>query len=283
MTTVGKILIVLHLFMSVLFMAFAGAVYTAQNNWKKAQEKTAKELAEAKRQATDREAETSKQLADAAHKSATLENEIVKFKGNVTALDIQVKTLTADNNQLRKEVDQQRDQSALTTAEAAERKKEADRQREKNTEVYMSRDEFIRKLHETEDKRFALETQLKMTTEKFDQLLNDKRIMTAFLSSKNLPVDPKLMVALTTPPPPLDGRVTRVEKPDREYKRELVQISIGRDSGLEVGHRLTVFRGEKYLGIIRLVRVDADASVGYVEERTKNAIFRIDDEVTTEF
>ena len=34
MTTVGKILVVLHLFLSVLFMAFAGAVYTAQKNWR---------------------------------------------------------------------------------------------------------------------------------------------------------------------------------------------------------------------------------------------------------
>ena len=40
MTTIGKILVVLHLVLSILFMAFAGAVFTAQTNWKSAEKAT---------------------------------------------------------------------------------------------------------------------------------------------------------------------------------------------------------------------------------------------------
>ena len=39
----------------------------------------------------------------------------------------------------------------------------------------------------------------------------------------------------------------------------------------------------KYLGIVRLIRVEADKSVGQVIERNKNADFQIDDEVTTKY
>ncbi len=283
MTSVGKILVVLHLVLSIMFMAFAGAVFTAQNNWRDAEKKTAKLLATANTKIKDMQTESDKQAADSSHKIAQLESDLVKFKGQNVALDVEVKTLTADNKQLKKEVDQQRDQAALTTTEAVERKKEADRQREKNGDLFVSRDELVRKLYETEDKRFALEVQMQEISEKYDQMLSDLKTMKSFLASKNLPSEPKLMVALTTPPPPLEGRVIDVLKPDRSSKREYIEISLGRDSGLEVGHKLTAYRGDKYLGVIRLTMVEADKSVGYVDVRAKNASFQIDDEVTTKF
>jgi hypothetical protein len=283
MTTVGKILVVLHLVLSVMFIAFAGAVFTAQNNWRDAEKKTAATLATANTKIKDMQAETDILRADMAHKAALLESDIVKLKGQNTAFEIEVKTLTADNKQMRKEVDQQRDLAALTTTESVERKKEADLQREKNGDLYTSRDDFVHKLYKTEDERFALDGQLKEVSEKYENLLNDLKTMKSFLASKNLPSDPKLMEALTTPPPPLEGRVIDVRKPDRGSRRELIEISLGRDAGLEVGHRLTVFRGIKYLGIIRLTLVESDKSVGYVDTRAKNADFQIDDEVTTKF
>ena len=199
-----------------------------------------------------------------------------------TALELDVKTITADNKQLRKDVDQQRDQAALTTTEAVERKKEADLQREKNGDFYKSREVLIEQLHELEDKRFSQDLQIGQISEKYDQLLHDYKIMKSFLASKELTTDPKEMVVMTAPPPPLDGRVTDVKKADRG-KREMMEISLGSDSGLVVGHKLTVFSGEKYLGVIRLTLVEPDRSVGYVDVRAKNATFHVNDQVTTRF
>lgn len=283
MTTVGKILVVLHLVLSVMFMAFAGAIFTAQNNWRAKEKATAALLAAEKKKSGDMQTEFDRQLADAKSKMDQLESDAVRLKGANTALDIEVKTLTADNKQLRKEVDQFRDQATLTTTEATERKKESDLQREKNTTLYESRDEIAQKLYETEEKRFALEVQLAQTTEKFEQLFANYRTVIQFLASKNMTTDPKEMIATTTPPPPVEGRALHVLKPDRGSRRELIQISIGRDSGLEVGHKLTVYRGDKYLGTIRLTKVESDTAVGYVESRAPNAHFQIDDEVTTRF
>lgn len=282
MTTVGKILVVLHLVMGVMFMAFAGAVFTAQNNWRAAEKKASTSLAAANTKIRDMQTEFDRVLADNAAKTSKLDDEITKWKGLNTALELETKNLTSDNKQLRKDVDQQRDQAALTTTEATERKKEADLQREKNGEFYKSREELIANLNEVEDKRFALDLQLQAVSEKYDQLLSDYKTMRSFLASKELTTDPKQMVVLTSPPPPLTGRVTDVRKGEKG-KRELMEISLGSDAGLVVGHKLTVYNGSKYLGIIRLTLVEPDKAVGYVDVRAKNATFHVNDEVTTKF
>jgi chromosome segregation ATPase len=280
MTTVGKILVVLHLVLSIMFMAFAGAVYSAQNNWRKSQIAATAALAKEKTNSNNMRAEFDKERADLAQSIATLTNNVQKLSGQNTAMTAQVATLDSDNKELRKEVDQLRDQSILTSTEAVERKNEADLQREKNQEIFQSREELVKNLNDTEDKRFALDLQLQQVSEKYDQLLNDLRIMKGFLASKDLTTDPKQMIVQTAPPPPVQGLVTEVRKAEKS-SRELVEISIGADDGLVVGHRLTLFRGDKYVAEIRLTLVQADKAVGYVYTRAKNATVTVGDTATT--
>jgi chromosome segregation ATPase len=284
MTTIGKILVVLHLVLSVMFLAFAGAVVTAQTNWRKAEGDAQKALAKAKSDLKDRQTESERQLADMAAKVAKLENDVVTFKGLNTALDTEVKTLTSDNKQLRKEVDQQYAQASLTTTEATERKKEADIQRVVNSDLYITREDLNKKLHDLEDKRFALELTIAQISDKYDLLLNDYKIMRQFLASKDLTTDPKQMVGLTAPAPPLDGKVLDVRKMERGGG-ELIEISLGSDAGLVVGNKLTAFNAKGYLGVIRLTLVEPDRSVGIViaSTRQKNAVFQVGDGVTTKY
>lgn len=279
MTTVGKILVVLHLVLSIMFMAFAGAVYTAQTNWRTAQVKAVADLTKEKNRSNDMKAEFDKERADTAQKIAQLTDSVQKLSGQNTALTAQVATLDSDNKQLRKDVDQQRDLQALASSEAIERKKEADLQRDKNSEMFRSREELVKNLNDTEDKRFALDVQLQQVSEKYEQLLNDYKIMKGFLASKELTTDPKQMVVQTAPPPPVEGLVTEVRKSERS-SRELIEISIGSDDGLVVGHKLTIFRDGKYIGDVRLTLVQADRAVGYVK-LTKNARVTIGDHVST--
>ena len=282
MTTVGKILVVLHLVLSVMFMAFAVAVFTAQTNWRAAEKKATAALTEQKTKVTNMQSEFDKERADVAEKVARLTDENQKFSGQNTALTTQVTALDSDNKQLRKDLDQQRDQSVLASAEAIERKKEADLQRAKNAELFASREELVKERNDTEDKRFALDVQLQQVSEKYDLLLNDYKIMKSYLASKELTTDPKQMIVETAPPPPVEGIVTEVRKAERS-SRELVQISVGSDDGLVVGHSLTVFRGDKYVAVIRLTLVQADRSVGYIvtNSRQKNVPVNVGDVVTT--
>lgn len=282
MTTIGKILVVLHLVLSFMFMAFAGAVYTAQKNWKQVATTTQGELTKAKAATTDKQNELNTLQDQWAASTAALKAENDKLKGLTTSQDVEVKTMTADNKQLRKQLDQLRDQNVLASTEAGERKKESTIQREKNAEVYIDREKKLADLNDANDRIFAQDLLIAQLQEKHAQLLDDMKTMKAFLSSKELTTDPKQMKALTTPPPPLYGRVLDVLKPKRKTGLEYIEISIGRDSGLEVGHILTVYRGEKYLGQIRLSRVEADKSVGTVVlPKGKNADFQVGDIVTT--
>jgi hypothetical protein len=74
--------------------------------------------------------------------------------------------------------------------------------------------------------------------------------------------------------------VTEVRKAEKS-SRELIEISIGSDDGLVVGHKLTLFRGDKYVAEIRLTLVQADKSVGYIYTKAKNAVVNVGDTATT--
>jgi len=286
MTTVGKILVVLHLVLSILFMAFAGAVFTAQKNWRTVATTQTAALAKAAQKQKDQQAEFEKERTDTAAKLAKQADEIARLTGEKTALGNQVTALDANNKQLNVALDGVRDQSALSTTEADERKKEADLQREKNAVLYQTREELITSLQKASDDKFALDLQLQQLTEKHERVLADQATMKRFLASKNLVTDPKLMQAQVTPPPPLDGLITDYRK-DPKGGLEYVETSLGSDEGMNVGHKLTAYNVEtgKYLGQIRLTQVYPDKAVGVVvkEEKAKNVTIKKGDHVTTKF
>lgn len=58
----------------------------------------------------------------------------------------------------------------------------------------------------------------------------------------------------------VDGAVTRVEKVSDQLT--LVQVNVGTRDNVENDMQFTVFRGDEYVGTIKITRVDTDASVG---------------------
>ncbi|MEK6257535.1 MAG: hypothetical protein AABP62_02855 [Planctomycetota bacterium] len=286
MTTVGKILVGLHLVLSILFMSFAGAVYTAQKNWRTVATTQTAALAKATQKQNDMQAEVDKERTETKAKLDALTNQIAQLTGEKTALGNQVTALDADNKRLNVALDGLRDQTALSTTEADERKKEADLQREKNSVLFQTREELITSLQKASDDKFALDLQLQQLIEKHDRILTDVATMKRFLASKNLVSDPKLMLAQVTPAPPLDGLIADYRK-DPKGGMEYVEISLGSDEGLNIGHKLTAYNVEtgKYLGQIRLTQVYPDKAVGIVvkEEKAKNVIIKRGDHVTTKF
>ena len=283
MTTVGKILVVLHLVLSILFMAFAGAVFTAQKNWRNVATTQTAALAKATQKQKDQQAEFDKERTDTVAKLGKQADEIVKLTGEKTALDTQAKALVADNSRLNVALDGVRDQAALSTTEADERKKEADLQREKTSVLYQTREELITSLQKASDEKFGLDLQLQQLMEKHERMLADLATMKRFLASKNLETDPKLMQAQVTPPPPLDGLITDYRK-DPKGGMEYVEISLGSDEGVNVGHKMTAYSTNgKYLGQVRLTKVFPDKAVGIVvkEDRAKNVTIQKGDHVTT--
>jgi chromosome segregation ATPase len=281
MTTVGKILVVLHLFLSVLFMAFAGAVFTAQKNWKTEATNKTKALAAAQAKLTAETNAFERERTELTAKNDALKNDITRLTGEKAALATQVATLQSDNEKLTTANDTQTDVAGNQTREANARKTEADLQREKNRIAFETRSQMSKELQEAKDKVFALELQIQDMNERQNNTLTDMATMKRFLRVKGLPTDPKAMVALTTPPPEVEGRVMDYYK-EKKGNTELVEISLGSDDGLSVGHKMTVYNGQgRYLGQIRLTNVQADKAVGIVTEKAKNTVIQKDDYVTT--
>lgn len=280
MTPFGKILVVIHMVLSIIFMAFAGAVYTAQSNWMKKAADAKKAEDKARSDYANLQAELEKERTAAKQKEEQLQDQIKQLAGEKNSLQMENAILAADNKDLLTQRDSQKELARLNGEEAEERKRESTLQREKNSQLYQSRNEIIANLKQLEDKVFAMELQRQQFEEKYAQLLRENATMKSFLASKQLPTDTKLMTAGTQPPTDVDGVVLETRKAEKGGN-EFVEISIGSDDDLRVGHTLTVFSQDKYLGRIRLIRVTPDRAVGLVIEKAKNSVIQRGDNVTT--
>lgn len=282
MTFLGKVLVFLHLVLSVFFMAFAGAVYTAQTNWRNETDKTKKALSDANSRAQADQAALNSQLEVKTRDLTALQNEKVNLEGQVKTLTDENARLDGDNKNLKVAFDNERVIAELNSQESDERVKETQIQRARNSELNKSRDEKVSELNDLRDKHFALGVKLEQTTQRYEQLLKDVAVMRAFLASKNLPTEVRKMTTAAAPPPSVDGKVLEARKESRG-SRVLVEISLGSDDGLFPDNTLSVIRDGKYLGKIRLDSVGPDRSVGVVVELTPNSKIQKDDNVSTRF
>jgi hypothetical protein len=78
-------------------------------------------------------------------------------------------------------------------------------------------------------------------------------------------------------PPLVEGRVIDADGKD------FIEISIGSDDGLKVGHSLDVYRGNQYLGRIVIKKTNPDRAVGQVKKELQRGQIKRGDRVTTKF
>jgi hypothetical protein len=120
------------------------------------------------------------------------------------------------------------------------------------------------RLHEARGVQHNLE-------ERRDQLLTEitryKKVLDVFGLQPDMDV--------TGIAPPLDGVVTAVGE------RNLIEVSLGSDDGLRVGHRLEVFRDNAYLGHAIVLKTDPDRAVAQIDDKTQKGLVKVRDRVAT--
>lgn len=305
MTFVGKILVVVQLVLSICFMAFAGAVFTVQENWREkfsAEEKSNEELTTANTALQGEfdvfRTDTTKLVLGEQAQVSEIEDRL-KVPATV-GLDQQIETANATLANLQSTVTQLRSELAATQSErdnaaaesqiaareAKERRLEAELQRVRNAKLRVSLEETIQKLRGLEDEDFNKERLLKELNRRFtsmaEQLATAKEVIARSEYDEGI-----TKTSDPLPPPEVGGLVLEARK-TRNRSTEFVHISIGSDDGLAVGHTLHVYRPAQknggramYLGKIELVRVAPDEAVGTVIERAKNGVIERNDNVTT--
>ena len=286
MTFIGKMLIVVQLVLSLLFMAFAGAVFTVEQNWK--QQFTDK----------DQDLKTEQDF----HKST--QNTFNEYKNVNSAKVAELDTLSkkrlsdftreknrADNlqqqlNNLKTAHDTQRTVAQLEGDEAKFRRDEAIEQRQVNKALHENLVDSVRTNRGLEDIVFDLRLQLGDRQQRHLVVLDE--LKTARLQARRkggglgaLPSED------IQPPPPLSGKVVS-SRYGIGNRILYVEISVGSDDGIKEGQQLTVYRpgngksqSTKYLGQIRIIQVFADKAVGTVQEKAKNGVITKGDNVTS--
>jgi hypothetical protein len=273
MTLVGKIFTMLIFVLSIVFMAFAMMVFATHRNWKTVAGKLQADLAVLQTQKKDADEAVLRARGDLAAEQAARKAALAS---------LQVRTVRAEQLLLAKEKELADLSSQVSgTTEAAKQAQEralaleveAKQLRDDLREAQKERDEiFVSVVALTENLNQA-QSQLNSLSEVNKEATFQMAKMKMVLDSRGL--TPDALVAHI--PPKVDGVVLEVSD------KNLIEISIGADDGLKVGHELDVHNGGAYLGRIRLLRTSPDRAVGQVMKNLQNGQIKRGDRVTTKF
>jgi hypothetical protein len=317
MTVVGKILVFLNLIFSVAVGAFAVMSYTAGSNHAKGYEELKKQYAvvaasgEQYKKENELLREQSRTFREVITKRGIKEADVkadeyggTMAKRVVAVIEARDSTIEELKGQLKiaKETATKRDgdvgaadrKADASTTDVVRSRKEIEDMRKSMTTLSTKNGELAGKLSTAIDLRVqaelkanTLEDQVRSLEESQKDLMRElQRMRSPVASREGGPAPPPGGDRKGRPrtgdrdnPPPenVEGTVKKVDRTG------LITISVGRDSGLEKGNTLHIFRlgtTPKYIGKIVLVEVQAKQAVGQVQGRP-SATIRVNDTVAS--
>jgi hypothetical protein len=254
MNLVGKIFTVLIFLMCIVFSTFAIAVHATHKNWMADDEIKAKSLSDARTENSEltkkkKEIEDQLQMEKTRNQAvlAELETKNVKLS----------KESEANGKRIRELETQVNDAVATTKAvhvTLAALRTEADKLREENKTARADRDDIFKKIVALTDQINNVAAE-RLRLEKTNRDLTDE-LAKARECFNYYKINYKGDYKGKEPPVGLEGQVTDASHAD------LIEISIGSDDGLRVGHKMEVVRlgaGVKtYVGRVQVMNVSPD-------------------------
>jgi chromosome segregation ATPase len=261
MTFVGKILVIVIMAFSLLFLALSTVVFTTTRNWKVETTKQKADVEKLKKKVQDAQAG-----ADAAKKG--FDDAKVAFAaqsktsdGKLANLQDQIKRESGQLEEVRKQL-VAADQTAKNALEEVEDKRQqTELLRTQLSAVEKQANEF--RLHQADlnDQIRDLQRTLDTATKNNSELRTRVAKISTLLRSKGFSDDISQINGLESPPPVV-GEVKRIDPTNRR-----LEVTIGSDDGLVVGHELYIFRTTprpEYIGKVAIVTVDPDQAVAKV-------------------
>jgi len=263
-----------------LFMGFSVVVFATHRNWKMLVDNTdtAKGPLGLKQQ-LQAQVETNKGLrAELDSLTNRLAVEMAARRSALAALE--TKLADAQQRLTQKEAELAGLQSAQTEATAAinlaetrlaELVEDIKKLRDEIRLVQGQRDESFQRVVDLTDKLYSAAGVERNLKEREAQLIGEiskyKRVTDVLGVNPSMPVE---MIA-----PPLDGIVTAVGD------KNLIEVSLGSDDGLRVGHRVEVFRDNNYLGSALVLKTDPDRAIAQMDEKSQRGLIKVRDRVAT--
>lgn len=296
MNLFGKILIMLNLLMSLVFMGFAVAVYSTHKNWKDVITLTKDDLTKPENagkklglepQLADLRAERDRLEANFLALQKEVKQELAMRNARLQVLETERENLVKQVEAKAKEIEAVTQDKNVTSAAIAALTTEAGK---KSAEIEVLSGEIDKKRGEVAELYDKLIAALDDFAKSQAELDKANRQATALVASntemkkalQRLGYEsPAIAARIAAPPPTLQGYI-RAANTDG-----LVEVSLGSDDGLMRGHTMEVFRpGEsaassKYLGRIEILSTKADVSVGKVIPQYRRGNIEKDDRVAT--
>ena len=283
MTFVGKVLVFVQLALSVLFMAFAGAVYSVHQNWREAHKQSQQQVTQLQtnlrnqeQEFTDFRKDSETKLAEQTQLAQAADANVRALTSEVDELKNRVASLTTERNQLQTS-------AQVAEKEALARREESMQLREQNRSLHTSLDEALAKARTLEDQVYNKDLMISQMDTKQKGILEEMASLERIIKLNDLETDPNAYKDLQDPPPDVTG-VVLAKRAGQTGRSDLVEISLGSDDGLNRGHDLYVYRNQgdgKYLGRITIVFVTPDRAVGALMDKSRNGIIEKGDYVTT--
>jgi hypothetical protein len=261
MTFVGKILVIVITVLSLFFLALSTVVFSTATNWKDEASKLSTRAREFEQKVSSAKAEleTAKKSFESAQ--AAHEAEVKNLMTQVTDKETTNARLQDEITKQRAEVARAQENMRSSQLDAEQRTKETLVLREELRKVQVQANEYKLRQTELNDRIRILERDLDVAVKTNKDLRDRLSILQGALSKAGLSADAATYKAISVPPE-VEGIVRRVNALNNQ-----VEISIGSDDGLVVGHELNLFRvapTPEYLGKIRIISVDPDQAVGSV-------------------
>jgi hypothetical protein len=282
MNIIGKIFVFAVFVMSLMLMTFAGAVYMSHVNWKDEVERGGTDLLPGQRpgyryqieQATKEREELKEKIASLEAEVADSERsrdqvlgklqtaieqknaELLKLRAEKDERQTKMEQAVQDVRKLRDDLLEADKNVAALQAQVKDQQQKVDAQVDKSAQLSASLAEVQAQLEIAEERKSQLEKQVA-----------NARLL---LKQNGLVIDnlPKDLV------PTLDGDVLAV-------REDSIQVSLGSDDGLQVGHTLNVYRNDQFIGRAHVKTITPDQAVAKIDKDFARGIVQRGDKVTT--
>lgn len=261
-------------------MAFAGAVFTVQTNWKKKATESIAQNNEQKNIQEEIDTDHQKALTDLNAKAQLSEGRAVTAEAKLQGQTDLAKSLAKELADERTRNSESQQVTKIANTEAESRQNEAIRLRVSIGQLRKTIDKQVAEKHSLENVVFKSEQKIKLMKVKNNSIIKELSKLQRVIAVAKIDVNE--YEGKQAPPVNIEGKIIAVLRGLRG-EPDLIEISIGEDDDLLKGHELFVYskagRG-KYLGKVRIDSVTPDRAVGVVIQKTKNGIIKEGDYVS---
>jgi len=282
MNIIGKIFVFAVFVMSLVFMSFAIALFSTHTNWREEITRPADQvqagkplgyklqLDEAKKERETLTAEIAKLTAEVAASEAARDQIVAKIQTALGEKDKELQALRKAKDAREDERENAQTELAMTRTELEKATKTVEGLRNDIRGMQAKVDEQVTRTAKLAGELHEKESFLEIATERKAQL--EKQVANARLLLK------QHGLAIESMPrdhvPTAGGVVTAVAD-------DSIEVTLGGDDGVQMGHFLEVYRDDEYLGRVQVISVKPDRSVGRVIREFKRGDIQPGDRVAT--